>query len=81
MKSLKEYTIGLCEDELNYHVNKSGCADEYHGDICVEIELLYRLGAEDSATSYKEQYLDFITKKGIEGLKKDFNKFWDTLVA
>ena len=85
-ETLKNRTIAFCEDELNYHINESGCANEYHDETCAEIELLYRLGKKRSARSYKRQYLAAINsqiedRKDLRALKEDFNKFWDTLVA
>ena len=91
-ETLKNRTIAFCEDELNYHINESGCANEYHDETCAEIELLYRLGKERSARSYKRQYLaainsqikdeyDIDYRKDLRALKDNFNKFWDALVA
>lgn len=89
-EELKARTIAFCDDELNYHINESDCAEEYHGETCAEIELLYRLGEEDAARSYKKQYLATIKeliknekdqdyKKDLKEMVEDFHKFWDNL--
>ncbi len=89
----KKRTIAFCKDELNYHINESGCADEYHDEICAQIELLYRLGDECSARKYKNQYLkslneqireepDFETRATLRLLKDEFKLVvWENLVA
>ncbi len=89
----KKRTIAFCKDELNYHINESGCADEYHDEVCAQIELLYRLGDERSAKKYKNQYLkainklireepDFEARGTLRLLKDEFNLLvWDSLVA
>lgn len=51
--------IAFCDDELNYHINESGCADEYEDEIEAEIFLLTQLGCTDIADHYKEQYEAF----------------------
>lgn len=55
-EALKERTIAFCDDELNYHINESGYAEEYHGEILAEIELLFLLGKPDWAVEYADDY-------------------------
>ena len=91
-EALRNRTIAFCKDELNYHINESGCPDEYHDETCAEIEILYRLGEERSAGNYKRQYLEVITeqiedeynrnrKKELRAMKKELEEFWKALVA
>ena len=55
-KTLKERMIEFCDDELNYHINESGCAESYHGETLAEIELLFLLGKPDWAMEYANDY-------------------------
>jgi hypothetical protein len=33
---LEKLIVAFCDDELNYHINESGCAEEYHHEITEE---------------------------------------------
>ncbi len=59
---MEKKIVAFCDDELNYHINESGCADEYEDEIEAEIYLLNQLGYVDMANDYKAQY---------EAIKKD----------
>ncbi len=48
--------VAFCDDELNYHINESGCANEYKDEIEAQIYLLNQLGYTDMADDYKKQY-------------------------
>lgn len=48
--------VNFCDDELNYHINESGCPGEYRSEINAQIKLLQLLGHDDMAMSYKEQF-------------------------
>ena len=55
---LRERTIAFCNDELNYHIEESHCANEYHDEILAEIEILYLLGETEDALEYAKSYLE-----------------------
>ena len=52
---LESKIIRFCDDELNYHINESGCPDEYQDEILAQIELLRLLGKTDMADQYEEE--------------------------
>ncbi len=52
---LESKIIRFCDDELNYHINESGCTDEYQDEIMAQIELLRLLGKTDMADQYEEE--------------------------
>lgn len=54
--SLEDKIVAFCDDELNYHINESGCAHEYEDEILAQIELLRLLGYTDMAAGYAEDY-------------------------
>lgn len=54
--SLEDKIVAFCDDELNYHINESGCAQEYEDEILAQIELLNLLGYTDMASRYAEDY-------------------------
>ena len=89
--SLASRTISFCLDELNYHIDESGCAEEYHDEILAQIELLFQLGEKDDAKtwleSYKEKLEDAVSranstdeKHDLVELQEDLNKFEDYLL-
>ena len=89
--SLASRTISFCLDELNYHIDESGCAEEYHDEILAQIELLFQLGEKDDAKmwldSYKERLEDAISRSDstyeecdLVELQEDLNKFEDYLL-
>ena len=51
---LERKIVAFCDDELNYHIFESGCADEYEDECMAQIELLKLLGYETLANSYKK---------------------------
>ena len=55
-KAMEKKIVAFCADELNYHINESGCANEYKDEIKAQIYLLEQLGYADMAREYKEQY-------------------------
>lgn len=54
--SLEKSIVAFCNDELNYHINESGCANEYDSEIKAQIELLRLLGHTQMADDYAAQY-------------------------
>lgn len=84
--------VHFCKDELDYHINESGCADEYHGEILAEIELLHKLGEVSAAREFKRQYVselrdiikeedDVEFKQELRVLKKEIGNVWRALVT
>lgn len=53
---LEEDIIDFCDDELNYHINESGCAEDYDTEIRAQIELLKLLGYNIMANKYLKEY-------------------------
>ena len=53
---LEKEIYDFCDDELNYHINESGCAEEYEAEILAQIELLKLLGYTEEAEEYAEDY-------------------------
>ena len=53
---LRKRTIAFCDDELNYHINESGCATDYHDEILAQIEILFLLGETEPAEQYAFEY-------------------------
>ena len=60
---LKERTIEFCDDELNYHIGESYCANEYHTEILAEIEILFLLGEKEKALEYAKLYQEYSKKE------------------
>ncbi len=54
---LIEKTIAFCNDELEYHLKDSGCANEYHNENLAEIEILSLIGEKENALEYANWYL------------------------
>lgn len=48
--------VAFCDDELNYHINESGCPNEYANEIKAQIKLLKLLGYEKMANNYLDQF-------------------------
>lgn len=69
-KDLEDKIVAFCDDELNYHINESGCADEYQDEIEAQIELLRLMGytrmADDYETQFAEYMADFNDEYGDE---------------
>ncbi len=89
---LRLNTIEFCDDELNYHINDSGCADEYDNEICCQIEILYLLGKKKLAKDYMNNYRrrltemiseegDWDRKKELKELKHALNEFWKEVIT
>lgn len=53
---LEEDIVDFCDDELNYHINESGCAEAYDTEIRAQIELLKLLGHIVMANKYSKEY-------------------------
>lgn len=53
---LEKNIVAFCDDELNYHINESGCAESYDTEIRAQIELLKLLGHNDIANEYSKEY-------------------------
>lgn len=53
---MEDAIVNVCYDELNYHINESGCPDEYELEIKTQIEMLRLLGHNDLAESYENQF-------------------------
>ena len=88
-EALIERTKVFCDDELNYHINECSYAEEYNNEILAEIEILYRIGYEDLASDYYEEYaryLNMMIEHRAEEKMNEFrmcleelNKVWDGL--
>ena len=61
---LEKEIYDFCDDELNYHINESGCAEEYEAEILAQIELLKLLGYTDLAEGYEEDYRTYLEESG-----------------
>jgi hypothetical protein len=82
-------TISFCSDELDYHINQCKC-EEYHSENLAEIELLYRLGKQELAKGYKDDYSerlaglkttdDYYGTLYIEILMKELEDMWQSLI-
>lgn len=63
-EDLEKRIVAFCDDELNYHINDSGCADEYDEEIRAQIELLQLLGYGEMAEDYETQYNEWLKEEG-----------------
>ena len=54
--ALERDIVAFCRDELNYHINESGCAEEYASEIKAQIKLLALLGYEGEADGYNDDF-------------------------
>ncbi len=61
---LERAIVDMCDDELNYHIKESGCAEEYASEISVQIRLLEKLGYSQKAKQYQEQFQNYMTELG-----------------
>ena len=59
-KELEDKIVAFCDDELNYHINESGCADEYQDEIEAQIELLRLMGYTRMADDYEAQFAEYM---------------------
>lgn len=66
---LEECIYDFCDDELNYHINESGCAEDYEYEIMAQIELLELLGYKDTAEEYRHDYRVYQAKHLWESLE------------
>lgn len=57
---LESKIVDFCDDELNYHINESGCAEEYETEITAQIELLRLLGHDDLANAYQDYFDEYM---------------------
>ena len=73
---LENLIVDFCKDELNYHINESGCADEYDGEIKGQIELLKLLGYADFAEQFQEDYQSYLDENGF-GVNEDGTPWYD----
>lgn len=53
---LESKILDFCDDELNYHINESGCPNEYDTEISAQIELLTLLGYTEIAEKYRNEF-------------------------
>lgn len=71
---LEEKLVKAFDDELNYHINESGCPEAYQTEITAKIELLKLLGFNDMAKRYEKQNENAMApfkKKEAEAVKKE----------
>lgn len=73
---LAKRIVDFCEDELNYHINESGCADEYDSEIKAQVELLDLLGYSDRADKYRNEYQSYLDENGF-GVNSDGTPWYD----
>lgn len=59
-EELERKILRFCDDELNYHINESGCAEEYHNEIMAQIELFQLLGYPNLAEAYENDYHKYL---------------------
>lgn len=59
-KEMEDKIYDFCDDELNYHINESGCADEYAGETEAEIYILRQLGYNEAADIYERQMKEYM---------------------
>lgn len=57
---LEEDILKTFEDELNYHINESGCPCEYETEIEVQLAILSLLGYKEEAREYRAQYANAV---------------------
>ena len=55
-EQLREDIKDMCEDELDWKIYSSGCAEDYDGTIRTMCELLKLIGYKDEAEGYMEDY-------------------------
>ena len=53
---LEKKIVAFCDDELNYHIHESFCADEYQNEIEAQIELLRLMGYDRMADRYEKDF-------------------------
>lgn len=73
---LEKLIVDFCDDELNYHINESGCAEEYHHEIIAQIELLQLLGYDKVANDYQQDYQSYLDNNGF-GENEDGTPWYD----
>lgn len=73
---LEKLIVDFCDDELNYHINESGYAAEYDGEIKAQIELLKLLGYDTMASDYMKDYETYLYDNGF-GTNEDGTPWYD----
>ena len=61
--SLERDIIAFCDDELAYHINGSGCVNEYKKEIRAQIRLLQLLGEKEKAERFNEQFKEAMGRR------------------
>jgi hypothetical protein len=59
---LESKIVAFCNDELDYHIGESGCAEEYEDEITAQIELLRLLGYDDLANGYQDYFDEYMSE-------------------
>ena len=59
---LESKIVAFCDDELNYHIKESSCAEEYEDEITAQIELLRLLGHNDLADKYQDYFDEYMSE-------------------
>lgn len=57
---LEKKIVAFCDDELNYHINECGCAEEYKDEIEAQIELLRLMGYDEMADRYDDDFIAYM---------------------
>ena len=83
-------TVEFCKDELSYHIGECE-SEEYHTENLAEIELLFRLGEQELAEEYRNDYSerlselkisdDYYGSEYIDMLMKELEDMWQSLVG
>ena len=55
-EQLRQDIYDMCDDELNYKIYSSGCAEDYDATIRTMCTLLEILGFKDDAETYLNDY-------------------------
>lgn len=59
-RDLEKKIVAFCDDELNYHINECGCAEEYKNEIEAQIELLRLMGYDEMADDYEADFNEYM---------------------
>lgn len=59
-RDLEKKIVAFCDDELNYHINECGCAEEYKNEIEAQIELLRLMGYDEMADEYEADFNEYM---------------------
>lgn len=87
-EALEKDILYMCDDELNYQISESDCAEQYNTNILTKLHILNELGHTELAKEYAKDYTDYLfhfdspyldEMEYVEDILRDNRKFFEGL--